>query len=63
MTLFACPDCPPAREARHLFLHLDLIRNALFALAPFVVAIGLVILVVRSLSTRGTRSAHVDEQR
>ena len=47
-----CPDCPPAREARTLFFQLDFVRNLLFALSPFVVTLGLVLLIVRAVSTR-----------
>ncbi len=47
--LLACPDCPPARAARHLFLHVDLLRNAAYAALPFFVLVVLVVLIVRSL--------------
>ncbi len=58
--LVACPDCPTAREARHMFLHLDLLRDAAYAALPFVVTLAIAALIVRSVSPRG--GTHGDDR-
>lgn len=55
MIALACPDCPPARAARAMFIDLDLARNVVVALAPFIVTLALVALIVRTVSARSHR--------
>ncbi len=57
MIALACPDCPPARAARAMFTDLDLARNVVVALAPFIVTFALVALIVRIVTARSRRGA------
>lgn len=43
----ACPDCPPARQARRQFFQLELLHNLVIAISPFIVTLALVLLIVR----------------
>jgi hypothetical protein len=52
-----CPDCPPAREARGMFLHLDLLLNAAFAALPFAVMLLIAAMIVRAVSPKGSSDA------
>lgn len=59
----ACPDCPLARDARTMFFSIDFLTNVLVALSPFFVTLGLVFLIVRSVSRssgKGTADANED---
>lgn len=56
----ACPDCPTAREARHMVLHLDLLLNVAYAALPFAVTLALAFLIVRSISHPG--ATHGDDR-
>jgi hypothetical protein len=54
LCLLACPDCPTARDARGMFWQLDLLRNAAFAVLPFIVTLAIAALIVRAVSTKGS---------
>ena len=49
----ACPDCPPAREARRWFLERDLGVHLLIAIAPFVVVLALVLAITKLVDRPG----------
>jgi hypothetical protein len=50
--LLACPDCPTARDARALALGDGFIAHLLIAAAPFVLTLGLIVLIVRALQEK-----------
>lgn len=45
--MVACPDCPAARDARAMFLDVDLLFNLVVALLPFAVWIAVALIVVQ----------------
>lgn len=57
MTLLAlCPDCPPVHQARALVFGSEFLSNLGATLSPFVVMLGVVALIVRSVGRRGQRA-------
>jgi uncharacterized membrane protein len=62
MLLVACPQCPPAREARAMFLDLDVVSNLLIALLPFAVCLAAVFAILRfSEIRRGSPMTRIDD--
>jgi hypothetical protein len=47
MVMVACPDCPAAREARAMFLDVDLLFNLAAVVLPFAVCVVIVLLLMR----------------
>jgi hypothetical protein len=47
MVMVACPDCPAAREARAMFLDVDLLFNLAAVVLPFAVCAVIVLLLMR----------------
>ena len=45
--MVACPDCPGVREARAMFLGVDLLYNLAAVVLPFAVCIVVVLLSMR----------------
>jgi len=54
-SLISCPSCAPVQVARELVSGVGLVSHGVMAVAPFVVALLLAMLIVRILDRRGPR--------
>jgi hypothetical protein len=45
--MVACPDCPAARDARAMFLEVDLLFNLVVTVLPFAVCIAVALIVLQ----------------
>lgn len=54
--MMACPDCPTARDARAMFVEVDLGFNAVVAVLPFAVCIAAVLIILQLAAPRSGAS-------
>jgi hypothetical protein len=50
--MVACPNCPAARDARAMFLEVDLLFNLVVMMLPFMVCIAAALIVVQLVMAR-----------